>query len=139
MSLPRPSTRRLELLMWVGVLGAGVSWAVTFLFGYGLSVGTCNAYVGNHGVAFDLWTLVATAIGATLATLGIVAAVLTFRASREGKAELTRRELAGKGSAPPDGRIHFLSIIGMVISPLFLCIILVSGLGSFVLTTCAQA
>jgi hypothetical protein len=132
--------------MWVGVLGAGLSWALMFLFGYGLSVGSCNrlasghiGYIGSAPVPFRLWTLIATIVGAALAVLGIAAAIVTFRATRSSETDLTSAELAGEGSAPPIGRLHFMSIIGMVISPLFLCIILVSGLGAFVLEVCTQA
>lgn len=146
MTLAQPSPRALAGLMWFGVLGAGVSWALTFLFGYGLSVGACNQflsgsnqYTGRAPVPFDAWTLAGTAIGAALAILGIVASVVTFRATRRGEEALTESELMGKGSKPPRGRIHFMSIIGMAISPLFLCIILVSGLGAFVLDVCQQS
>jgi hypothetical protein len=146
MTLRHPSPRSLEVLMWVGVLGAGLSWALMFLFGYGLSVGACNQFLGGSdpfarspSVPFELWTLIDTAIGAALAILGIAAAIATFRVSRRGAPELTRRELAGEGSQPPQGRIQFMSIIGMVVSPLFLCIILVSGLGSYVLAGCTQS
>ena len=147
MTLRRPSPRALELMTWVGVLGAGLSWAAMFLFGFGLSVGTCNQFTSggvpgfnrNPGIPFDTWTLVATAIGAALAILSIVAAITTFRMSRDGDRELTSDELIGKGSPPPRGRRHFLAIIGVTVSPLFLFIILLSGLGSFVLTSCQQS
>jgi hypothetical protein len=123
--------------MWFGLLGAGFSWMFMFLFGYGLSVGTCNPFIADRGIPFDTWTIIDTALGAALAILSIVAAVITFLATREGTR--TGDELAGKGGPPPGGRIHFLSIIGMLVSPLFLFIILLAGLGSFVLSTCTQA
>lgn len=135
--LQRQPTPNGPFLMWFGLIGAGISWALMFLFGYGLSVATCNVFVRD--TPFELWTIIDTAVGAALAILGTVAAVSVFRATRDPVGDRTGEELAGKGGPPPDGRTHFLAIIGMSVSPLFLCIILASGLGAFFLPTCVQA
>jgi hypothetical protein len=43
-----------------------------------------------------------------------------------------------KDSPPPEGRIYFLSVCGMVISPIFIAIIAMSGIATVVLTNCHQ-
>ena len=51
------------------------------------------------------------------------------------------REDAGDGSdvLPRGRRLQFLAILGMTISPLFLCIILMRGLGATLIDTCRQS
>ena len=68
-----------------------------------------------------------TAIAATIAVLAGCSAIAVFRATRD------------VGEDPPGSRIHFLSIVGMTIAPLFVAIILMSGVGSVVLTNCHQS
>ena len=41
--------------------------------------------------------------------------------------------------APAVGRVHFLAIVGMAVTPLFLFIIVLSGLGVVALPGCRQA
>ncbi|HEY7622315.1 MAG TPA: hypothetical protein VH834_21270 [Solirubrobacteraceae bacterium] len=115
-----------RVLLWFGLLGAPFAWAVQHVAGYGLTEAACGLAGKRTGVALDLWTIVVTALGETVAVLAAVAAVAVFRATRD------------VGEEPPGSRIHFLSIIGMTISPLFALIILMSGLGSVFLTNCVQ-
>jgi hypothetical protein len=58
-----------------------------------------------------------------------VAAVAAWRATRD----------ADESDAPPAGRIHFLSMIGMTIAPLFLAIILMSSAGAIAAVGCTQS
>ena len=41
--------------------------------------------------------------------------------------------------APPAGRIHFLSVIGLTITPLFLAIVLMSSAGAIIANGCTQS
>ncbi len=120
--------RSVELLMWAGILGAPAMWACQHAFGIGVSDASCS--VGSRGVSvpIDTWTAIATALAGALAVAALAASVLTFRATRG----------ADSDSAPPEGRIYFLSICGMVISPLFLVIILMSGIATEILPSCHQ-
>jgi hypothetical protein len=115
-----------RVLLWFGVLGAPMAWAVQHVAGFGLTEAACGLAGRRTGVALDPWTIVVTALGETVALLAAVAAVAVFRATRDA------------GDDPPGSRIHFLSIVGMTISPLFALIILMSGLGSVFLTNCVQ-
>jgi hypothetical protein len=114
-------------LLWFGVIGAPFAWAAQHVTGYGLSEAACSVTGQRHGVALDAWTIAVTAVAATLAVLAEAASIVVFRATRD------------VGDEPPGSRVHFLSVIGMTISPLFLAIILMSGLGSVFLANCQQS
>lgn len=116
--------RRSGVLLGFAVLGAPLAWAVQHVTGFGLTDAACTD--AGHGVALDAWTIVVTASGATVAVLAEVAAIAVFRSTRDA------------GDEPPGGRVHFLSIIAMTIAPLFLLMMLMSGLGSIFLANCRQ-
>lgn len=114
-----------RLLLWFGVLGAPLAWACQHVFGFGLTVAACGAGGRPWGIPIDGWTIAATAVAATIAILAQVAAFVVFRATR-GTSE----------GPPPVSRIHFMSIVGLTINPLFLAIILLSGIGVSILENC---
>ena len=47
--------------------------------------------------------------------------------------------MGGSEEPPPKGRLPFLAIVGMAITPLFLAIILMDGLGVVFLPECSQS
>lgn len=127
--------RRLSLdaLQWLGLLAAPLAWVAQFLVGYWLALSGCSAGGREWGVAVDAWTGVATAAAAVVALLGGTAALAAFRATRGA------RGAGGAEEDPPVGRIHFLATVGLTTTPLFLAIILMSGVGAIVLPDCRQA
>jgi hypothetical protein len=114
-------------LMWFGVLGAPLAWTVQHVAGYALTEATCNV-AGRAGwnVHMDAWVIVVSAAAAATAVAAGVASVVTYLATRDAGDEL------------PRSRIKFLAIIGMTITPLFLAMIVMSGLGSVLLVQCRQ-
>jgi hypothetical protein len=110
--------------LWFGVFGAPFAWVVQFLFGYALTDAECGA--AGWDIPVDGLTAAATAAAACVAVLAGLSAIHVFRATR------------GAGEEPPASRVHFLSIVGLTIAPLFLCIILMSGIGAIVLGECHQ-
>jgi hypothetical protein len=114
--------------MWAGILGAPAAWSAQHIFGYGVTEAGCSAGSRGWGVPIDSWTAIATAVAVALALGGLTASLLTFRAVRD----------SNNDAAPPEGRIYFLSICGIVISPLFLAIILMSGIATQILGNCHQ-
>jgi hypothetical protein len=114
-------------LMWFGVLGAPFAWTAQHIAGYALTEATCDE-AGRAGwnVHMDTWVIIVTAATGTIAVAAGVAAVVTFLATRDAGDEL------------PRSRIKFLAIIGMTITPLFLAMIVMSGLGSVLLVQCRQ-
>ena len=110
--------------VWLGAFGAGAAWAVQLVVGFALTEATCGeAALASH---LDTWTALVTGAAALVAIVSGLSAVLTFRATRDA------------GSEPPRGRIRFLAVIGMAITPLFLAMILMSGLGAVLLVQCRQ-
>jgi hypothetical protein len=117
--------------MWFGLLGAPFAWTLQHVTGYGLTEAACS----EAGFSFDrdAWTVAVTATAAVVALLAGLCAVTAFRRTRGV------RGVGGSEEPPPKGRIHFLAVVGMVISPLFLAIIVMSGIGSVVLANCTQS
>lgn len=124
MRLPRRDTT-LPLLMWLGLFGAPVAWVAQFGIGVAATILACGR--GARDVPLDPLNTVATAAGGAIAVLGLAAATVAFMATR------------GMGEAPPAGRVHFLATIGIVIAPLFLAIILMSGITSVEYPSCHQS
>jgi hypothetical protein len=125
-------TFRRELLTWFGTLGAPFAWTLQFLVGFSLAEAACNEAGTRWGVPVDGATIAATAAAAAVAILAGLSALVMFRETRHAR---------GKGGAeekPPLGRVHFLATVGVVISPLFLFIILMNGVGVVVLSNCQQ-
>jgi hypothetical protein len=123
--------RRASLLMWIGLFAAPAAWALQHVSGIEFQYAQChdNTPGPAFGLNVDAWTLAVTLVAATVAVLGGLCAVGAYRATRD----------AEEDDAPPAGRIHFLSVIGMTITPLFLAIILMSGLGEVFLPRCVQS
>jgi hypothetical protein len=116
---------RSSLLVWFGVLGAPAAWAIQHVAGFGVGQAACSR--ARLGVAVDPWTIGLTAGAAAIAVLAGLAAVVTWRATRDA------------GEEPPASRVHFLAVIGMTLTPLFLAIILMSGIGAVSLGACHQS
>jgi heme/copper-type cytochrome/quinol oxidase subunit 2 len=121
-------SRRIEILMWLGVFGAPVAWAASHVLGWGVSEADCNVAGRQWGLSFDSWVGTLGAIAALLAIIGIVSAVLAYRQVKG----------VDKDGPPPAGRIWLMSISGMVVSPLMLILIVITASGSLILSHCHQ-
>jgi hypothetical protein len=128
----RLSRLPLEALSWFGLLGAPAVWTLMHVLGYGLTEARCNP-IGSGKVTLDGWTVALMAVAAVIAVLAGVAALAVFLRTREVKG------VGGSEEPPPKGRLHFLAVVGMAISPLFLAIILMDGLGVVLLPDCTQS
>ena len=121
-------SRRLEILMWLGLFGAPVAWAGSHVIGWGVSEANCEVVGRQWGISFSTWVVVLGLLAVALAVAGIVGSVLAYR------------EVKGtdKDAGPPAGRVWILSISGMVLGPLLLMIILLTGSGALILSHCHQ-
>jgi hypothetical protein len=128
--IPRPRVTP-AVLMWVGLIAAPSAWAAQHVAGVELTFARCHdgAVGPSWDVPVDASVIAITAASALVAVLGGLAAVAAWHATRE----------ADDDDAPPAGRIHFLGIVGLTISPLFLAMILMSGIGTLVLPGCVQS
>ena len=120
-----------QVLAWCGALGPPTAWALQHVAGYLVALADCpdNARGPGWNVPVDTAT---TVIGATAATLTLLcggAAFVAWRATRDNHDD----------DAPPAGRVHFLSVIGLTITPLFLAIIVMSSAGAIALQECVQS
>jgi hypothetical protein len=115
----------MSLLSWFGLGAAPFAWATQHVAGYALGEARCGP--AGAGLHFNAWAIVVTAVFGTIAAAGIVAAIVAWRGTSADVED------------PPEGRIHFVSVMGMAFSPLFLVIILMSGLGAVFLPDCVQS
>jgi heme/copper-type cytochrome/quinol oxidase subunit 2 len=118
-------------LMWIGLFAAPFAWAAQHVTGIELQYAHCHDNTPGpvRDVPVDALTIAVSAAAAAVAVVGGLAALAAWRSARD----------ADDDDAPPAGRIHFLAIVGITISPLFLAIIVMSGLGSVFLPTCVQS
>jgi heme/copper-type cytochrome/quinol oxidase subunit 2 len=122
---------RPSVLVWLGLFAAPAAWTAQHVAGIGLTISDChdNAAGPSWDVPVDGTVIAVTAVAALVALVGIASAFATYRSASD----------ADDDDAPPQGRNHFLSIIGLTTSPLLLAIILMSGLGSVLLPECVQS
>jgi FtsH-binding integral membrane protein len=115
-------------MMWIGVVAAPAAWTCQHVFGFGVTKAGCS--IGSRGwnVPIDSWTIIAGAVAAALAIAGLVASVLAWRT-----VNATTHD-----DPPPEGRIFFMAVCGIVITPLFLAIIVMSTVATAVLSNCHQ-
>ena len=130
----RPDSRaRLAggLLLWYGVLGGAVAWAVHLLVAWPLDELTCAA--GSEKIsAVPLWQAVGLAVVIPgLVTAGSLAvAALTWRR--------TARAQSAGAQDPAFGRSRMLAVVGIWANLLFLTIIVLGGVAVLVLPACQR-
>jgi hypothetical protein len=115
------------MLMWAGVGAAPLAWGVEHIFGWGVSEANCDP--GRVAGAFSTWAGVLCGVAAVVALGGLTAAILAFRAVKDD---------AGQDSDPPPGRIWLMSIFGLIVSPIFFTMIVLTGAGALLLGHCHQ-
>jgi hypothetical protein len=120
---------RAGLLMWFGLCAPPAAWTVQHVAGIGISQGICGVAAGPGGdhTGLDAWN-VGVAIGAlAIGVAGLVAAIVSWRRTRD------------VGTDPPGARIHFLTIVALTTTPLFLAIIVLSGFSDLFMSGCRQS
>jgi hypothetical protein len=123
--------RRASLLAWFGVLGSPFAWAGQHVAGFALALSRCpdNTQGPGWNVPVNTVTLILGATAAAIAVLSGASAFVAWRAARAAEDD----------DAPPPGRVHFLSVIGLTIAPLFFAIIVMSSTGAIVFKECVQS
>lgn len=114
-------------VVWFAVIGAPAAWAFEFGVSYWLAEARCSVAGRDAGFSIDPWVVAAGAIGLAIGGAALVTALVL------------RRATDGADSNPPLGRVHFLAVIGVALSPLFLAIIAMNTVGVGVLESCAQS
>ena len=119
-----------EALQWFGVLGSPFAWTAQHMAGFALSEIGCRE-TGMPGWVHhvDGWVLAVTLAAAAVVVASGAAAVVTFRRTRP----------VDEHGDPPRARIYFLSLIGIAVCPLFLAMVLMSGVGFVQLSGCTES
>ena len=129
-----PST----VLVWFGVLGGPVAWAVQFVANLAFTFAQCNSPPGRWELPIHGWqiALSAVAVAVGLTALGVCLWLYraTFRLDHVAEAERH-----GEGTAPPTGRINFLATVGLTVNFLALAIVVMTGVGAPLLPVCQQS
>ena len=124
----RPRLRRRAPRLWSALFAAPAAWTAQHILGLGSgSRAATTAPRAWPGMPVDAITIV----------VGAAAARSPIAWPRPRR--LARARDADDDDAPPPGRIHFLAVIGMTISPLFLAIILMSSAGGVAIMECVQS
>jgi hypothetical protein len=108
---------RRPLLVWLGVLGGPTAWALQLWTVTGLTLAACSAAGRAGNVPVDGLAVAVTTVAAVIAAFAGASAFSVLRATRDAP------------DAPPAGRVHFLATIGVAVSFLFGCLIVMTGLG----------
>jgi len=118
--------RRASLWMWIGVWAAPVAWALQHALGVELGLARCTPGEPTWSFSLRTWSVIVAVVAAVIAAAGLIAALAAARATR------SREEL-------PGSRIHFMAVMGITLSMLFLAIIVLNGLGTGLGDLCRQA
>jgi hypothetical protein len=122
---PRLTT---TLLMWLGLLGAPTAWTLQHVAGFGLTESHCGEAARPESPGhLSGWTIALSAAAVLVTLAGLLAALATWRRTRD------------VGTEPPGSRIHFLALVALTTTPLFLCIMVMSAVGVVVLGGCRQS
>ena len=123
--------KRFGLLAWLGVFMPPFAWAAQHVLGFAAGLADCPDNTAGPGwnVPVDGLTVVVGGAATVLVLLGGAFSLVAWLGTRE----------ADDDDAPPAGRIHFLSVIGLTIMPLFLAIVLMSSAGAIVANGCTQS
>ncbi len=125
-------------LVWFGVIGGGLAWALQHVVGQGFGLAHCFPTGTSLGLPLSTWQIAAAAAAAlvTLAAMG-VSLWIFLRTFRIG--DVAGMERRGDGAPPPPGRLQFLSMTGLTVNVLVLAIIVLSGVGGPILHLCQQS
>ena len=123
------SRTRLEALQWFGLLGGPLAFMLEHVTGVFSAFADCNPAGSRWDYPQHMVQLGAMSLAGLVIVLAEGAAFLAYRETRQLDYE----------ADPPPGRIRFLATAALAVGPLFLTLVLFSGLGAAVYPSCHQA
>jgi hypothetical protein len=120
-----------QRLAWIGALGPPFVWAAQHISGYAVALADCPDNTPGPGwsVPVDTLTIIIGVTAAALTLLCGAGAFIAWRATRDDDDD----------DAPPAGRVHFLAVIGLTITPLFFAMVVMSSAGAIAFQECVQS
>ena len=132
------SSRRSNGLLWFGVVGGALAWALQFVANLAFSFAQCNQPTTRWQLPVHGWQIALSAGAVVIVLASMAACVSVFRRTFRID-DVFGQERRGDGSVPPLGRVHFLAIVGFVVNVLVLAIVVMTGVGAPLLTVCQQS
>lgn len=117
--------RRLEALQWFGLVGGPIAWAVEHVLGVSFVLARCDPVIAPISVR-----------AAVLAATGVAFAIVLAAEWAAWTAFSETRDVDWEGD-PPRGRIHFLATAALAMEPIFLALVLLTGIGAAVHGGCS--
>ena len=125
-------------IVWFAVAGGPLAYALQFVAGLAFTFAQCNQSAGRWRLPVHGWQI-AFAVGGVAIALASLGASLWLFLRTFRLRDVFVAERRGDGFAPPLGRVHFLSIVGLTVNFLTLAIIVMDGIGAPLLQTCQQS
>lgn len=128
-----------DALVWFGVLGGAIAWAVQFVANLAFTFAQCNAPAGRWHLPVHTFeiviTVAAVAVGLAAEGVSLRLYLQTYRLDHH----IPEVERHGEGGPPPSGRINFLATVGLTVNFLALAIMVMTGIGAPLLSVCQQS
>jgi hypothetical protein len=116
-------------IVWFAVLGAPFAWGIEFAVGYWATQNRCGVTGQVGSTDAGLWAGILMGLAFAVAAVAGLTALGLFRGSHRAETD----------GAPPDGRVRFLSVVGMTVTVLFILIIVMTGVGLAIVPQCRQS
>jgi hypothetical protein len=104
-------------LQWYALLGAPLAWTAQLVLGFGLTVAACDPAGRAWDISIDTWEALIFGLALAVAGGGWASAATLHRAVVRGEID------------DPNGRLTFLTTIGLAIGAIFIALILYTGTG----------
>jgi hypothetical protein len=120
-------TPRLALAVQVyALVGAPLAWTAQLVLGYGLTEAACGPAGRMWNIAVDTWESVIFGLALAVAAGGLASAAALHRAVMRGAID------------DPNGRVRFMTTIGLAVGAIFLALILYTGTGVLTVEECRR-
>jgi hypothetical protein len=123
----RLRSARTTRLLWFGIMGGPLAWAIVHIAGYGFGIAQCDQPAARWQLPVHAFDVGVAAGGLLIGLSSIGVSLWIYLATREAD------------DAPPQGRVHFLSVIGLVVNFLAIVIIILDGVGAPLTGLCHQS
>jgi hypothetical protein len=126
-----------NLVVWFGVIGGGVAWAITFVAGLAFTFADCGVDPAGMSLPLHSWQAGLSAGGALVGLASLAVTVRVYLQSAVG--EVPGEVRHGDNAPPPTGRVNFLAVVGLIVNTVAIAIMIMTAIGAPMLRLCQQA